>query len=236
MIQNTTTDLQERLSEIEDKLKSGCLPDKPSAGMNREELQKIEEERQSTTLCLEICKQVSGYIELYQFKRDNGAGQAASSPHGQKTQAKANIGIARQIAQNSLTSCLQNVNAASARLQEHLKNLEASLQSTSDPTVSGQITCELQKIKEERETISHCLTICSDASSLSESSRVNIFEDVTSMDDAKQVLVSTIGDLINAKRITTGMRSLQLIGQMSDESIQHLSTQDNFSRRESGGY
>ncbi|KAL2783105.1 hypothetical protein BJX66DRAFT_330830 [Aspergillus keveii] len=65
MIQNTTTDLQERLNEIEDKLKSGCLTDKPSADISREELQKMEEERQSTTLCLEICKQVSGYIELY---------------------------------------------------------------------------------------------------------------------------------------------------------------------------
>ncbi|KAJ0413235.1 hypothetical protein BJY00DRAFT_306460 [Aspergillus carlsbadensis] len=236
MIQNTTTDLQERLNEIEDKLKSGRLSDKPSAEINREELQRIEEERQSTKLCLEICKQVSGFIELHQLKRDNGAGQAASSPHDHKTQAKANIGIARQIAQNSLTSCLQNVNAASARLQEHLKNLEASLQTTSDPPVSRQITCELQKIKEERETISHCLTICSDASSLSESSRVNIFEDVTSMDDTKQVLVSTIGDLLNAKRITTGMRSLQLIGQMSDETIQHLSSQHNFPERESGGY
>ncbi|KAL4772509.1 hypothetical protein BDW60DRAFT_38738 [Aspergillus nidulans var. acristatus] len=227
LIKITTTDLQERLDEIEDKLKSSCLPDKPNVGIDHEEIQRIEEERQSTTLCLEICKQVSGYLELYQFKRDDGAGQAASSPHDNKTQAHSKAGIARQIAQSSLTSCLQNMNAASARLQQHLNQLEASLQTTSGPPVSDQVTCELQKIKEEKETISQCLTICSDASSLSESTRVNVFEEVTSMDDTKQVLVSTIGDLLNAKKITTGMRSLQLIGQMSDETVRHLSSQHN---------
>ncbi|KAL4993359.1 hypothetical protein BDV10DRAFT_179361 [Aspergillus recurvatus] len=227
LIQNTTADLQERLDEIEEKLKSSSLPDERNAGINREELQRIEEERQSTTLCLEICKQVSGYLELYQFTRDDGAAQAASSPPDNKTQEHTKNSIARQIAQDSLTSCLQNMNAASARLQQHLSQLEASLQTTSDPPVSDQVTWELQKIKEEKETISHCLTICSDASSLSESTRVNVFEEVTSMDDAKQVLVSTIGDLLNAKKITTGMRSLQLIGQMSDETVQHLSSRHN---------
>lgn len=42
-----------------------------------------------------------------------------------------------------------------------------------------------------------------DASSLSESSRVNIFKGMESLDDAQQVLVSTIGDLLNAKWIST---------------------------------
>ncbi|KAL2815326.1 hypothetical protein BJX63DRAFT_164281 [Aspergillus granulosus] len=223
MIKNTTADLQDRLDEIEDKLKSSSLPDEPNTATSREEVQKIEEERQSTTLCLEICKQVSGYIELYQFKRD-GVGQAASPPQDNKAQANPNLGIARQIAQNSLTSCLQNMNAASARLQEHLNQLEASLKSTGNPPASYQVTCELQRIKEERETISHCLNICSDASSLSESTRMNIFEDISSLDDAQQVMVSTIGELLNAKRITTGMRSLQLMGQMSDETIQYISS------------
>lgn len=42
-------------------------------------------------------------------------------------------------------------------------------------------------------------------------------------DDGYQLLVSTVGDLISAKRVTIGSRSLQLFGQMSDTSLQQLS-------------
>ncbi|KAH7370316.1 hypothetical protein BKA65DRAFT_488159 [Rhexocercosporidium sp. MPI-PUGE-AT-0058] len=37
------------------------------------------------------------------------------------------------------------------------------------------------------------------------------------------VLVSTIGDLISARRVTAGVRSRQWLGQMSDETLQQLS-------------
>lgn len=189
MIQNNKRDLQDRLDEIEEKLKSLSLPFKPKVDTDREELQSIEE-RQSTILGLENCKQVSGYIELYQSEHVDGAGQSASSPEGNRAQTNLNMGVARQIAQDPLNSSLRKMNAASARLQQHLGRSEASLQRTGDPPVSDQVTSELQGIKEEKETISHCFTICSDASGISESARVNVFD---SMDDAKQVVVSTVG-------------------------------------------
>ncbi|KAL4942945.1 hypothetical protein BDV06DRAFT_191021 [Aspergillus oleicola] len=235
MIQNTTSDLQERLNEIEEKLNPKCFPDEPNAAIDSEELQKIEEERQSATHCLEICKRVSGYIEQYQSERQDRIG-AAGSPHDNITHSNSNPSISRQIAQNSLNSCLQNINAASTRLQKHLSQLEASLRNSRDPPVSDQVTCELQKIKEEKETIAQCLNICTDATSLSESTRVNVFEDVASQDDAQQVLVSTIGDLLNAKRISTGMRSVQLLGQMSDDTLQHLSSRHNRSGENVAGF
>ncbi|KAL4958695.1 uncharacterized protein BDV14DRAFT_186237 [Aspergillus stella-maris] len=219
MIQNTTSDLQERLIEIEKTLSPNCFPDEPNAAIDSEELQKIEEERQTATHCLEICKRVSGFIERYQSEPQSRRGEATGSPHTNSSSS-----ISRQIAQNSLNASLENINAASSRLQKHLKQLEASLRNSRDPLVSDQATCELQKIREEKETIAQCLSICMDATSLSESTRVNIFEDVVSQDDAHQVLVSTIGDLLNAKRISTGMRSVQLLGQMSDDTVQHLSS------------
>ncbi|KAL4862208.1 hypothetical protein BDV12DRAFT_179146 [Aspergillus spectabilis] len=227
MIQNTTSDLQERLNEIEEKLNASRFPDETNVAIDSEEIQKIEEERQSTTHCLEICKQVSGYIEQYQSERQGRTGKAAGLPHENITHVNSNPSIAQQIAQSSLKSCLQNMDAASTRLQQHLNQLEASLRNSRDPPVSDQVTCELQKIKEEKETIAQCLNICTNASSLSESTRVNVFEDVASMDDSQQVLVSTIGDLLNAKRISTGMRSLQVLGQMSDDTLQHLSSRQN---------
>lgn len=53
--------------------------------------------------------------------------------------------------------------------------------------------------------------------------RTNVFEDVSMADDGHQVIVSTIGDLISARRVTAGARSMQIMGQMSDDALQQLS-------------
>jgi hypothetical protein len=76
---------------------------------------------------------------------------------------------------------------------------------------------------EEFESIRQCLNICMHASEEAEKVRVNIVEDITTAEDSRQVLVSTIGDLITARRVDAGARSLQCIGQMSDETLQQLS-------------
>ncbi|KAK6811200.1 hypothetical protein RU639_013003 [Aspergillus parasiticus] len=62
-------------------------------------------------------------------------------------------------------------------------------------------------------------------------SRTNSFEDVTSADDSHQLVVSTIGDLISAKHISTGARSVQWLGQMSDDTLQQLSRDQKIRHR-----
>jgi hypothetical protein len=62
--------------------------------------------------------------------------------------------------------------------------------------------------------------------------RTNFFEDISTADDGHQILVSTIGDLISARRVTAGARSRQWLGQMSDETIQKLSQYLNFAATE----
>lgn len=79
-------------------------------------------------------------------------------------------------------------------------------------------------MKEERDSISHCLEICTEASDLTATVRTNVYEEVKSADNSHQLVVSTIGDLISAKHITTGSNSVQWLGQMSDETIQKLSS------------
>lgn len=66
-----------------------------------------------------------------------------------------------------------------------------------------EVDCDFQKNQRIEGDNCSVSEYCADASSLSESSRVNVFEGVESLGDAKQVLVSTIGDLLNAKRIST---------------------------------
>ena len=108
-------------------------------------------------------------------------------------------------------------------------------------------------MREERDSIAKWLDTCTDASSPAEEARTNIFEDVASGDNSHQLVVSTIDDLISAKRIVTGSRSVQWLGHMSDDTIQKLSnnhrqcaeenesekqkqTQDDFRGRYGTGY
>jgi len=71
------------------------------------------------------------------------------------------------------------------------------------------------------------------ASEEAEKVRVNIAEDITTAEDSQQVLVSTVGDLIAARRVDAGARSLQCIGQMSDETLQQMSRAHGVSPAES---
>lgn len=61
------------------------------------------------------------------------------------------------------------------------------------------------------------------ASEQADEVRTNIFEDVSAAQDAHQLIVATLGDLISAKRVTAGVRSTQWLGQMADATLQQLS-------------
>ncbi|GFF36467.1 hypothetical protein IFM46972_04905 [Aspergillus udagawae] len=100
-------------------------------------------------------------------------------------------------------------------------------------------TLRLESMKEERDSISQCLNICTDASDLAGNPRVNIFENIKSADDSHQLVVSTIGDLISAKHITTGARSAQWFGQMlvlPEEKEPSLTVSHGFHDKYGAGY
>ncbi|OAT05043.1 hypothetical protein BDBG_16393 [Blastomyces gilchristii SLH14081] len=99
----------------------------------------------------------------------------------------------------------------SSDLEKHVKRLKARLEAMSQ-AVKMEKTADLRQ----------CLAICAEASEQTKQMHFNEFEDVLSADDAHQVIVSTLGELISVKRITTGSRSAQWLGQMSDETPQQL--------------
>ncbi|KAL3462747.1 hypothetical protein BJX64DRAFT_258534 [Aspergillus heterothallicus] len=216
MIQNTTSDLRDRLVEFQRNLSTGQFRDDPDATISREELQKIEDEIRSTRKCLDVCNQVSGNIKRNQARWENYTKHAADI-HDTPSQGNYNPSIAQENAQKDQIFSVQNISAASNRLEEYLNRLEANLQ-------LGQVAFDFQKINQQRETITQCLNTYTDASPILKGSRVNIFEDVVSLDHTQQILVSTTGNLLIAKRISTGARSLQVLGQVSDETLQHMNS------------
>ncbi|KAF4610369.1 hypothetical protein G7Y89_g15750 [Cudoniella acicularis] len=95
-------------------------------------------------------------------------------------------------------------------LKGHLRNLDNRLASlpAQSPQISSEQAAEQERIQEEIDSIKQCLAICAEASVQAGQDRTSIFEDVSLTDDGRQAIVSTIGDLISAKRITARARSM----------------------------
>jgi hypothetical protein len=73
---------------------------------------------------------------------------------------------------------------------------------------------------EDLDGVKQCLSVCAEAAEGVARERVNVFEDVSMANDGHRLIVSTMGDLFSAKRVTIGSRLTQWLGQMSVATVQ----------------
>ncbi|KAI9795427.1 MAG: hypothetical protein M1833_007026 [Piccolia ochrophora] len=220
MIKNTTSDLKEHLQEIDHKLQS-FVEDTTRSNEEVAERQRMLEEREGTQQCLSICAQVSAHIDRVQ--PDTVEDVPVSSDANQvSTSTLPHLRPARLLTRNILAECQRGLTITTSELERHLQEIDQRLNYFSLEG-SSERTTEQSSMREELNSVKRCLAICSKAAEQAAHSRTNVFEDVTMRDDGHQVIVSTLGDLVSAKRITVGARSTQWLGQMSDASLQHLS-------------
>jgi DNA repair exonuclease SbcCD ATPase subunit len=223
MIAETQSDLEERLEAINAKLKSLSSQKNEASGEELNERNRIQEERDSTTQCIDICAQVSTHIDQV---RPNVLRNISIPPGASQGPITTLDGLisARFATDDALSKCKTTLKDMRIRLEERLHNLDAHLQTLQPErgATSEEQDAERQRIQDEYDTTKQSLSICSEASERATESRINLFEDVSMAEDGNQVIVSTIGDLISAKRINAGARSTQWLGQMSDESLQEL--------------
>lgn len=223
MIAEATSDLQDHLHEISENLQ---LLNEASEGPLSSDLdsQVIEEEKQSTEQCLEICAQASEYIEGLQAGLLHDSVSMRNLPARSASKENVEPQHAKRVTGAMFHDFLSKINANSNTLESRLAELKSRLaEAQKRQNVSKNEATKLETMQEEKDSIEQCLNICADASDLAGSARINSFEDVNSADDSRQLIVSTIGDLISAKRIITGNRSEQWLGQMSDDTIKQLS-------------
>jgi hypothetical protein len=217
MIEEATSDLQDHLQLIDERMQSLIQNTASMPTQGPAEVEEIREEKRSIRQCLAICTQVSQLIEVYQTRRVTYQAPSASTVHQPSTSK------AETATNNLLMGFKDKLSTNTKNLQIRLQELEDRLEDLSKESNGQQDSSLLQAMKEERDSIAQCLEICTDASDLTATVRTNVYEDVTSADNAHQLVVSTIGDLISAKHIMTGSNSVQWLGQMSDETIQKLS-------------
>ena len=224
MITHTTVDLEEHLQEINDRLRAFAPPGPALSVESAAEQRQIEEERDSTQQCLEVCAQVFSHIDQLQPTVFENVSTLPGAYHVPTTKL-AGHSSARLFTSDTFKICKEKISDANTKLESHLQDIDSRLRvlAFQAPQSSYEQPLDQKKIEEELDSIKQCLALCAQASAQANQERVNVFEDVSTADDSHQVLVSTIGDLISAKRIIAGARSRQWLGQMSDDSLQQMS-------------
>jgi hypothetical protein len=225
LIANTTSDLDEHLRAINAKLHAFSLQGAEISDEDATEQRRIQEERQSAEQCLSICTAVSAHIELVQstnvFENISEPKDAYQAP----LNAIKSPSLAWLLTTGSLKACKDTMASSTTWLRRHLQDLDNKLAGLhAQPLqISNAHVTEQEQIQEEIDSTKQCLAICAEAAERARQERINVFEDVSMADDGHQVIVSTLGDLILARRVTAGARSIQLMGQISDDSFRQFS-------------
>jgi len=219
MIKEATDDLEEHLQRIDDKLNLDSSQDTTKSDEDEDERRQMEEEKLSAEQCLSICAQLSAHIDQL---------EPSTTKRGRST--RATTISPEYITNNTLLKCKEKLNDTATVLDQHIRRIDEKLKTKSRMAPpSEEYAAELARLREQREGISQCIAICSEASEGTTTERANVIEDFENGDDSCQFLVSTLGELIWARRVTIGIRSIQVIGQTDNTTLQQVS-RDHHSR------
>lgn len=123
-----------------------------------------------------------------------------------------------------LNSTCKEITSWKLRLLQHLYGVDRIVQEQQRylPYLKDDQESEEQSFREELSGTETLLNFCKRIEEEEEANRLrtHCFEDVTTGDNSRQAIVTTLDDLISAKRIKSGDNSLQALGNMADESIQ----------------
>ena len=228
MITNTTTDLEDHLQEIDRKLQILSLQGAAASNGEANERDRIQEERDSTKQCLYICDWVSEHLDQIKPNAFEDISTAAGG-YREIVSTPGNYIPAKLITTEAFKDCKERLPDTTSQLRKHLQEINKKLQDlpSRGDRLSGDDGIEQGRIQEEKDSLKQCLAICAQASVQVESVRTNVFEDVSAAQDAHQLVVATLGDLISARNVSAAARSTQWLGQMSDASLQQLSRDRN---------
>ena len=221
LITNTSSDLEEHLENINNRLQAISLQGTGISDIDAAERQQLQEERDSAQKCIEICAHVLTQIDQVQPNASINISASYQAP----LTTLGSLTSAQLVTSSTMNACKERLNNTITQLRRQLQDINNRLQqfSLQPLDISNEQAAEQERLKEEREYIKQSLDMCTEASRLANQERTNVFEDISMADNGSQVFISTVGDLISARRITIGSGSLQVMGQMSDDSAQQFS-------------
>jgi HPt (histidine-containing phosphotransfer) domain-containing protein len=221
-IEDTMSDLNEHLSSVNEKLQTLLARKSSSTSESGSQWNELLSEQESIKQCMKICTDVAAHIDLVRPKIVLQTSR--SDDHTVATVAPSMGSSAQRDTEQVLGRCKDDLSITFSQLNDRLEEITLRQHSLIlQQKNSGEPEDEEATLQEEIDSVKQGLLLCAEASRKTQPDRTNTFEDISMTDDGQQVMVSTFGDLICARKIRAGARSVQLFGQMSDESLQQLS-------------
>ncbi|RYC79246.1 hypothetical protein BFJ63_vAg17873, partial [Fusarium oxysporum f. sp. narcissi] len=208
MIRDTTNDLQEHMNRLDERLRALAGSEAESSGQDEPGWMALLEEKQSTQEGLKICLQLSAQIEQL---------ESTSREHPKFSQQPS----AHKFVRNGLGVAKGSIQSLVSRLQAHEHDIDNRMEAIrSAVSLSEQEVTQFTQLQETKDSIRQCMRVVADAGEALSDERCNIFEDITMTDSSYGISVSTVKDLVVARRINLSGQARYLGGQISDESYQ----------------
>ncbi|KAI1839565.1 hypothetical protein JX266_014226 [Neoarthrinium moseri] len=171
------------------------------------EWQALLEEKESTKQGLSMCAQLSSQIAHF---------ESTTTEHAQFSPRQS----ARKHIQTGLGKTRESIQSLVTRLQTHEALLGSQLEAMSlNDAFSEPVATQLARLQQTKDSVSQCVQIVSEAGKLVDE-QSNVFEDLTLADNSYAFSVSTVQDLVTARRLNLSGRSRHFGGQVTDETVQ----------------
>ncbi|KAK1981002.1 hypothetical protein LZ30DRAFT_593631 [Colletotrichum cereale] len=214
MIQKTAGELEDHLEDVNAKLEHLILHQKESFQALSSNIERIQNEKDSTEICLEICAQVQARIDEMHF-------QAISpSPSSNEISCRS-LTRAMVMTLSTLSQCRDMLTDNVSQLRRQKEEVSREQLGSDTTSSSGPLEAEIKRLQEEADSTKTCLTICNDASEHA-TRGVHVLENMTTGHDGQQLFVSTLGDLFRVKGATTGDGGIQFVGSVGEGTLQEF--------------
>ncbi|KAM0435653.1 hypothetical protein ACHAQK_008224 [Fusarium lateritium] len=206
LIDDTTADLQKHMKRLDERAHSLAVPDAESTESDSTDWLAMFEEKQSTRKGLQICLQLSAHIESLESTSSENP-QFAQQPSADK------------YIKSSLSAARGSISALESRLRSHGNEIDKRMETMKlRPDLSEDDVTELAQLQATKDSIRQCMNVVADAGEDLVEERTNVFEDITMTDNSYGITVSTIKDLVVARRVNLQGQARYVGGQISDAS------------------
>lgn len=208
MIRDTNHDLKEHLERLDERVQSLAAGVQDTTSVDSNEILAMWEEKKSTQQGLIMCSQLAAQIESL---------ESTSKEHPSFSQQPS----AHKYIKTGLGATKGSLNDLVSRLQNHENDILKRMTSmglTSELSVDE--ATQLAQLQETKESIRQCMNVVANAGESLTLERTNIFEDITMSDNSYGISVSTVKDLVVARRVNLKGQARYVGGQISDESYQ----------------
>lgn len=167
-------------------------------------------------------KDLEDHLEEINSKLQSSARQAAPALQWMWNDFRTNGTLPSSASKFVLRECSDKLSDTLYRLRAHGEDTKSRLlagQAIQEPGSILSPRSEARKLASEFDSTRQCLAICSDASERASSGKVHVLDDITVGKDGKQMLIATLGELFNARRVKIGEGAVQIVASSSDASF-----------------